>query len=85
MRPAGEIRQALVMALRDAKKARTSKELAAAATVGYEAARRTLDNLVRAEVAEQGAPARVPGVKRPVPTYLLRVPRQLPLQLEATQ
>jgi hypothetical protein len=42
-----------------------------------------LDNLVRAEVAERTGTVRVPGVKRPVPVYALRVPRQLVLPLVA--
>ena len=83
MRPAGEVRVALLTALREAKAPATSRMLAGRACVGKEAARHTLDNLVRAEVAERTGTVRVPGVKRPVPVYALRVPRQLVLPLVA--
>lgn len=70
MRPVGEIREALERAMRQQGPG-TSKAIAAAACVGYEAARRTLDNMVRAEHAEKRGSTRVPGVKRPVPVYAL--------------
>jgi len=69
----------MVKAMRDAKGPLTSRVLAARACVGYEAARHTLDNLVRAGVADKPGTTRVPGVRRPVPVYALRVPVQLPL------
>lgn len=72
MRPAGEIRQTLHQALLDAKRG-TTRQLAMRACVGFEAARRTLGNMVRDEVAEVVDTCRVPGVKRPVPVY---APRQ---------
>jgi hypothetical protein len=79
VRPAGEVRAALVKAMRDAKGPATTRLLAARACVGLEAARHTLDNLVRAGVADKPGTTRVPGVRRPVPVYTLRVPMQLPL------
>jgi len=79
VRPAGEVRVAMLKALREAKAPATTKMLAARACVGLEAARHTLDNLVRAEVASKPGTTRVPGVRRPVPLYALRVPVQLNL------
>lgn len=70
MRPPGEIRLALVTALQAGPG--VSREVAQRARTGYEATRRTLDNMVRAGVAaKRKEPARVPGCKRPVPVYEL--------------
>lgn len=84
MRPAGEIRVALVEALQSTGRA-TSRTLAERACVGMAAASKTLDNLVSAGKVIKRPPVRVPGVKRPVPTYELYSPalwQQQPLQLE---
>ena len=74
MRPRGEFRQALDMALGAGGGAwhpvgLTTRELAARANVAIDAARLTLDNMVRAEEAVKLDVVRVPGVKRPVPVY----------------
>lgn len=69
----------MLKAMRDAKGPATTRLLAARACVGLEAARHTLDNLVRAGVADKPGTTRVPGVRRPVPLYALRVPVQLNL------
>lgn len=69
----------MLKAMRDAKGPATTRLLAARACVGLEAARYTLDNLVRAGVADKPGTTRVPGVRRPVPLYALRVPVQLNL------
>lgn len=68
MRPAGEVRLALLKALKG-RGPSTSRDLAASAQVGMSAASKTLDNLVAAGQVVKRAPVRVPGVKRPVPTY----------------
>lgn len=69
MRPAGEVRLALLKALKGRREPCTSRELAACAQVGMSAASKTLDNLVAARQVVKGEPKRVAGVKRPVPTY----------------
>ncbi|MDY0748521.1 hypothetical protein SNE35_28735 [Paucibacter sp. R3-3] len=84
MRPVGEIRQALTRKMRELGKPVTARVLAALACVGFEATRRTLGNLIRdGLVRKSPKSARVPGVKRPVPLYELRMPEQLPLFAEA--
>ncbi len=83
MRPAGEIRVALLKAMRELKAPATSRMVAARACVGFEAARRALDNMARGQVVVKPGTTRVPGVKRPVPLYALRQPVQLPLPLAA--
>jgi predicted ArsR family transcriptional regulator len=67
MRPRGEIRQLLFEAV--GLSPGTSRDLAARTQVGYEHARRTLDNLCRAEDIVVVGEARVEGVRRPVPVY----------------
>lgn len=69
MRPAGDIRKALLDAVQAAP-GRTLQELAGHTCVGLDAARRTLDNLRRAGVVQRG-PDKVVGYRnRPVATYL---------------
>ena len=69
MRPAGDVRKALVDAVQAAP-GRTLQELADRACVGMDAARRTMDNLRRAGVVQRG-PDKVVGYRnRPVATYL---------------
>lgn len=69
MRPAGDVRKALVDAVQPAP-GRTLQELADRACVGMDAARRTMDNLRRAGVVQRG-PDKVVGYRnRPVATYL---------------
>lgn len=70
MRPAGEIRQALMRALCEHGPG-TARVLAGRACTGFEPTRRTLGNMVRDAAAQVPAMARVPGVKRPVPVYAL--------------
>lgn len=72
MRPAGEIRLVLEKHLQASGRG-TTRQLAGAACVGLEAARRTLGNMVRDGVAIVAEQRREPGVKRPVPVY---APRQ---------
>jgi len=67
MRPHGEIRQVLRQALSSG--AGTTRDLASRTNVGLEAARLTLDNMVRAGEAVKLAQVKVPGAKRPVPVY----------------
>jgi len=69
LRPAGEIRQALIAALRDAGEPVTTKAAAARACTGVEATRRTLGNMVRDGKAAVVDTCRLPGVRRPVPRY----------------
>lgn len=77
MRPAGEIRQALLTSavqLAQPHQAPTLAELAAHAGVGYLAARRTVDNLKRCGALEIARLRRVDYRNRPVAEY---VPAQL--------
>jgi len=76
MRPQGEVRAALFAAMREGPA--TARVLAARACVGLEAARRTLDNMVRADQVVKPHTTRVPGVKRPVPVYAAVVPAAEP-------
>lgn len=68
MRPAGEVRLALLKALKDHPRS-TSRTLAGLACIGVAAASKTLDNLVVAGKVVKRDSIRVAGVKRPVPTY----------------
>lgn len=68
MRPAGDVRLALLKALKERGRS-TSRQLAGQACVGMSVASKTLDNLVVAGKVVKRAPVRVDGVKRPVPTY----------------
>lgn len=70
MRPAGEVRLAVLAALRRSGRA-TSRAAAEMACVGFDAATVALNNLVRDGKVVKRDPIRVPGVKRPVPTYEL--------------
>lgn len=72
MRPAGEIRQALLNAatlLATPERAPTVRELAHHAGVGLDAARRTVDNLKRCGALEIARPRRVDYRNRPVAEY----------------
>lgn len=72
MRPAGEVRQALLHAAQQLVHARpevaqhglTWRELAAQARVGHAVARATVSNMLRDGVLEPVAIARVPGCNR---------------------
>lgn len=78
MRPYGECRQALERALEQGQG--TGRALAERAGVGYAAAQKTLDNMVRSGAAVKlPEPARVPGVKRPVPVYCKAPPPAEPV------
>lgn len=71
-RPAGEIRQALLQAchqLQTPDRAPTVRELAAAACVGVDLARRTLDNMRRAKLVSIVRSRRVDYRNRPVAEY----------------
>lgn len=67
MRPHGEFRLALAQAL--SSEPATCREIAQRARVSLDAARVTLDNMVRSGSAVKAEPTRVPGVSRPVPRY----------------
>lgn len=69
MRPAGDIRKALLDAVQAAP-GRTLQELAGHTCVGLDAARRTLDNLRRAGVVQRGPDRVVDYRNRPVATYM---------------
>lgn len=72
MRPAGEVRQALLqacVALVQQGQAPTLRELAAHACVGLAAAERTVDNMRRAGVLHSPRTRRVPYRNRPVAEY----------------
>lgn len=72
MRPAGEIRQALLQAcatLAQPQQGPTLRELAAHARVGLDAAQRTVDNMRRAGVLHSPRTRRVPYRNRPVAEY----------------
>ena len=69
MRPAGDVRKALVDAVQAAP-GRTLRELAVHACVGVDVASDTMKNLRRAGVVQRG-PDKVVGYRnRPVATYL---------------
>lgn len=72
MRPAGDVRKALLDAAQDmaAQGGATLRELAHAAGVSIDAARRTLDNSCRAGALQRGPDRVVPYRNRPVATYL---------------
>lgn len=77
MRPAGEVRLALLAAcgqLATAERGPTLREMAAVACVGLEAARRTVANMQRAGQLHAPRTRRVPYRNRPVAEY---VPVQL--------
>ena len=69
MRPAGDVRKALLDVVQAAP-GRTLQELADRACVGMDAARRTMDNLRRAGVVQRGPDRVVEYRNRPVATYL---------------
>jgi len=72
MRPAGEVRQALLTAaatLATPERAPTVREMAHHAGVGLEAARRTVDNLKRCGAFEIARHRRVAYRNRPVAEY----------------
>lgn len=76
MRPAGEIRQALLGAARQLAtpdRGPTLQELAAAARVGYEAAMYTVKNLTRAGELQVVRTRRVEYRNRPVAEYVAPV------------
>lgn len=71
-RPAGEVRQALLQAcmqLQTPGRAPTVRELADAACVGLDLARRTLDNMCRAKQVVIARHRRVAYRNRPVAEY----------------
>lgn len=76
MRPAGEIRQALLQACESLLaqsqdgRAPTLREMAAEARVGLEAARRTVENMTRYGVLVVPRTRRVPYRNRPVAEYV---------------
>jgi hypothetical protein len=77
MRPRGEIRAALsaaAMAMAPVAEARgvTYLELAASAQVGYDVARATVKDMVKAGELVPVGDRRVPGIKRPLRTYTAR-------------
>jgi hypothetical protein len=72
MRPAGEVRQALLTAatrLATPEKAPTLREIAECACVGYDAARRTIDNMTRSGQLRVAGERRVEYRNRPVAEY----------------
>lgn len=68
MRPAGEVRQALLVAAAELQRP-TLAELAARACVGYDSARHTVDNLRRAGRLRVLGWRRVAYRNRPVAEY----------------
>lgn len=70
MRPRGEVRQALLEALRVLGRAHY-RALAERARVGFEAARRALDNMRRSGDVVPVGSARLPGVCKPLVVYAL--------------
>lgn len=77
MRPSGEVRQALLNAaleLTTPDQAPTLAELAARSQVGIEAARRTIDNMVRSGAMVIVRTRRVSYRNRPVAEYAKAVP-----------
>lgn len=73
MRPAGEIRQALLQAcqaLATPERAPTLREIAAHAQVGLQAAETTIKNMRRAEVLLVARERRVDYRNRPVAEYV---------------
>jgi hypothetical protein len=77
MRPAGEIRVALLDAARSARqngRGFTMRELAARACVGRAAARKTIENMVRAGVLLESGELPVEYRNRPVKLYALPQP-----------
>lgn len=71
-RPRGEIRQAVFQAaesLTHERGAFTGRDAAMAAQAGWEAARRTLQNMVTAGELVVVGTARAPGVSRPLNLY----------------
>lgn len=76
-RPAGEVRQALLQAcqqLQTPDRAPTVRELASAACVGLDLARRTLDNMRRAKQVVIARHRRVGYRNRPVAEYAPNTP-----------
>lgn len=72
MRPAGEVRQALLQAcavLARPERGPTLRELAAHARVGLDAAQATVKNMSRAGVLHSPRTRRVPYRNRPVAEY----------------
>lgn len=72
MRPAGEVRTALLDAARAAQqngRGFTMRELAARACVGRAAARKTIENMVRAGVLQESGELPVEYRNRPVKLY----------------
>lgn len=69
MRPRGEIREALARAACGATPM-TYIDLAQAACVGYDAARATAYNMVASGDLVPVGTRRVPGIKRPLRTYV---------------
>ena len=79
MRPRGEIRQALSNAAHalahEVGAGFTYMDLAAKSQVGYDAARQTTKDMVKAGELEPVGTRRMPGVRRPLRTYLPADPR----------
>lgn len=75
MRPRGEIRQAIggaAKALADEQGSATWRELAQRACVGFDAARRTVENMARGGELEVAGSVRVEGSRRPMARYAPR-------------
>lgn len=75
MRPRGEIRQVLgeaAQALAEERGGATWRELAQRACVGYQAARRTVQNMARAGELEACGTERVAHARRPMVRYAPR-------------
>lgn len=72
MRPRGEIRSALSMAALELHVERgggTWRDMAARACVGFDAARRTVENMARSGELIPASTRRVEGIRRPMVVY----------------
>lgn len=81
MRPRGEVRQAVASAagmLAQRQGSFTGREVAGLAQVGFEKARLTLKDMVRAEEIVVVGETRAPGVCRPLNVYAPATPRATP-------
>lgn len=82
MRPAGDIRLALLEAVQEAPGS-TMRELAARAMVSGDAARRALDNMSRARHVRRGPDRVVSYRNRPVATWLPVAANDEPFELRS--
>lgn len=79
MRPRGEVRQAMVSAAEALVQERgsfTGRDVAVQAQAGWDAARRTLQNMVNAGELVVVGTAKAPGVSRPLNLYTRPQPDQ---------